>query len=857
MPNRPLLFFPQKAFADPLPRAGFGNEPHVPSPRRQRDRLQPYFDELERIFATRSIELRSDPTGVQPEQVLVLETIGSVQDFYNTVAKLPDLVWLGEYEIQEIEPDQDFYDPEDQAAKLEGRLYLILHNQEGLNQLRSLFEIFKSNPDHPQFRKGRRKFGHLFRQLKTIRPWNHEDRLRETGLLEDWRERAKAGQEVMRVEVELWPHRKSWHRKRAQNWIEDLIRREQGRTLAKLDAAEDYGYHGMLIELPIESVERLIEGSSIDLVKCEAVMFFRPTGQIAVPLLGEVKCSRAPEPLPPLPEGDPVAALLDGLPLTHHRCLDGRLMIDDPDQWEGEYQASDRQHGTAMASLIIHGELDSPGDPLTRKLYVRPVMKPYDSFRQREERVPDDLLTVDLIDRAVSRILDRSGSEPPAAPAVRIVNLSIGDRSRPFDRFPSPWARLLDYLSSKYNILFVVSAGNHSRSLELDIPYHDREALLSNPDRLQGEALRASLRDTRHHRLLSPAEAINVLTVGALHSDASQSPTDGIDPLNGSSLPSLYSAHGLGFNRSIKPDILFPGGRVLFREPHKGKENLQLDPRHGSRPPGQKVATPGAKAGDLSSARYLQGTSNATALVTRVACQTHEVLLTLREQGQELSPADEHLAVLIRTLLVHGASWGDRFDILRRHLGGTRAKGPAARLLGYGALDPERVLACTDQRVTILGWGMISSGRAFSYTLPLPPSLNGVTTKRRLVTTLAWFSPINFRHHQYRKACLWLAPKTPRQIESLLGLERIETDHNQARRGTVQHEVWEGARAISFSEGEILTFQVNCQAEAGGLNSLVPYGLAVTLEVAESTSLQIYDEVRAQLKIPIRPEIRF
>ena len=45
-----------------------------------------------------------------------------------------------------------------------------------------------------------------------------------------------------------------------------------------------------------------------------------------------------------LPQGEPLVALLDGLPLTGHRLLDGRLIIDDPDGYEGEYQAQERVH---------------------------------------------------------------------------------------------------------------------------------------------------------------------------------------------------------------------------------------------------------------------------------------------------------------------------------------------------------------------------------------------------------------------------------------------------------------------------------------------------------------------------------
>ena len=91
--------------------------------------------------------------------------------------------------------------------------------------------------------------------------------------------------------------------------------------------------------------------------------------------------------------------------------------------------------GTAMASLICHGDLDAQGAALDRPVYVRPIMQPRRGFDGRfVEAVPEDVLPVDLVHRAVVRMFDGEGSEPPAAPRVRVVSLSIGDPARPFVR---------------------------------------------------------------------------------------------------------------------------------------------------------------------------------------------------------------------------------------------------------------------------------------------------------------------------------------------------------------------------------------------------------------------------------------
>jgi len=84
-----------------------------------------------------------------------------------------------------------------------------------------------------------------------------------------------------------------------------------------------------------------------------------------------------------------------------------------------------------------------------------------------DEHTPDDVLLIDLMHRAVRRICEGEAGAGAVAPTVRVINISIGDETRPFDRVVSPWARLLDWLSFKYGVLFIVSAGNIVAPLRL------------------------------------------------------------------------------------------------------------------------------------------------------------------------------------------------------------------------------------------------------------------------------------------------------------------------------------------------------------------------------------------------------
>jgi hypothetical protein len=115
---------------------------------------------------------------------------------------------------------------------------------------------------------------------------------------------------------------------------------------------------------------------------------------------------------------------------------------------------------------------------------------------------------------------------------------------------------------------------------------------------------------------------------------------------------------------------------------------------------------------------------------------------------------------------------------------------------------------------------------------------------RRLLITLAWLTPVKPRHVQYQRASLWFDDPT----ESL-GLSRRETDHRTVRRGTVQHEIFEGSSAVVVPEGSELVVQVNCRVDnTDTLAVPIRYAVAVTLEVAPGVDVNLYTEVRSLIR---------
>lgn len=352
--------------------------------------------------------------------------------------------------------------------------------------------------------------------------------------------------------------------------------------------------------------------------------------------------------------------------------------------------------------------------------------------------------------------------------------------------------------------------------------------------------------------------------VGALHSQAAGTgnPVGLIDLLRGAGLASPISTVASGFKRAVKPEILVPGGRRYYRlRPEAGGTSAVFEIASAVGQPGQLVAACHLTGGSNQHATRTCGSSNAAALTTRRAAFLIDRIRELRGEPGGESVSDLRTAVIVKAMLVHGASWGDLpslfeevFDDLDTGVERwRRIRRNCAQFVGYGPSDFDRGTVCSDQRVILLGSGEIGDGDGHIFSVPLPPALHAVTVLRRLTITLAWLSPINPRNRGYRVAQLWFDP--PRRQ---FNVRRSDAEHDTVRRGTVQHEVLEGDEAISIVDGDILPVQVNCRPDAATkITGAIPYALLVSLETAEPLGVSIYDQIRAKIEavhapVPVR-----
>ena len=497
MPERPLLIFPNpEPVAKPKRKSQFFPVPLPTDKEGQAKRIEEQFEGIQAAFVT------DEPGDI--ERVLVMETSNRIEGLQNAVLKISGLEWLAEMDVDEIEL-HNLYDESTGKKVKGGRFYLMSSNQQATDRLLGLWEKYSSGQDLPN---GLGNFKNIFSYLITLRRWDVRDRLKDTGILDLWKEEyelKKGTASFLDFEIELHYRKAEEKRNIKLEDIRQKIENAGGHSGQSLHI-EDIAFHGLKAQLPVSSLENManfdweIAPQFVGLPPVfdnEAIRYVRPVGQQieATGELPEYPVTQPPEPIKDLP---PIIALLDGAPLLRHVQLDDRLVFSDPENYLSDYEPLQQKHGTAMASLIRHGDLSRPraeNKSLRRPIYVRAVMKP--DTTGNNERIPTERFQEDIIQVAIREMFE---GNMPAAPEIRVINLSLCNTEQVYLQEMSPWARLLDWLSFKYRLLFIVSVGNYLGTVHLtdianDMNLFHTEKVLSGIDNNQ-----------RNHRLLSPAE---------------------------------------------------------------------------------------------------------------------------------------------------------------------------------------------------------------------------------------------------------------------------------------------------------------------------------------------------------------
>ncbi|MBS6799461.1 MAG: S8 family peptidase [Firmicutes bacterium] len=842
MPDRPLILFPSPKRADREHKTPVFTKTMKPSFGRQFTRLQPSFNVLKTAFEQKALKIQQSPTGINPEFALVFEIIGTVDNFYTAVKNTDGLEWIFDSEAEPFNPDDDFYQVDKESGKrvddsINGKLYCVMSNQQAMSQLLSLWQRHQ-NGEKDVFKRGFAGLRDVFTHIKDIRKWDARDRIEETHALDYWRESLEFdGDSPIPFEIELFFRNEATKRNNAAETIRCEVQSLDGHVIQECVIGEIF-YHGMLVELPRASIEDLVNRyENIELSQVDDIMFFRPVCQSVFVSATDSEMYTSTEAVS-LPTGDAVVAVFDGMPMQNHQLLRDRVIIDDPDDYATGYESKYRVHGTSMVSLAIYGDIKRNDTPISSPVYVRPILRPKQSgFDKITECVPDDRMFIDVLHRAVKRMMEGDGQESATAPNTKVINLSIGDPVRQLASTMSPTARLLDFLAYKYKILFIISAGNHPEIVDfVDKSFEEIKSLnITQRSDLFGQVINDNQRNLK---ILAPAESLNGLTIGALYDDfTNTNETERFIWAVDRGLPSPISAIGKGYRSVIAPDLFYYGGREFIR----GRLDGKIDWVESSREPGCLSAAPYGM-GDTDGCAFSFGTSDAAAQITHEAAKCHDVLnqVFFDETGVNM-PVDA-TAILLKAMLTHGASWEPIADKLALAMGTSPKQ--LSKWLGNGVPNISRVVECTKERITLIGLGALKKDEGDIFRLPLPVDFSSRLMKRKLTVTLSYLSPVAPNKQTYRGAQLWFNID-----DGGKGLipDRQNTEWQAVRKGSLQHEIFIGENPIVWNDDDLI-IKVNCKEEAIKIRTAIPYCLFVSFEVAEGFDVDLYTNISAKIR---------
>ena len=856
MPERPILLFSEKIRAERTKKGGGSGKINFPGRTRQINRLAPKFLALQNALNNGNLIIQNTPNNIETEYTLVFEIAGNVDSFYSAINCLNDgtqkkFTHGGYAEIildlpDSIEADDDFYNLKETGERADktsvsSKLYCVSTNGRALQELLSLWNSYSSNENFI-FPFGKTGLRAVFEQLSDIRQWGIQERLEETGILDDWFGMLPyIGTQSVKCEIELFYSKNTIKQQQREDAVASLLDAEHGRIISRC-LINEINYHGLLVELPRNCIEKILNHQDVDLIKAEQIMFFRSTGQQFGDNGESIEGYFTPTDTRTLID-DPVIALLDGLPQENHPYLQNYLTIDDPDDYSQNYLVSSRRHGTAMASLIVHGDLNHNTYTTTRKIYVRPIMKVVSDFSGNLiEEVPNDILLVDKVHAAVRRMFENTTVEA-TAPHIKVINFSIGDSNRIFSNVISPLARLLDWLSYKYNILFIVSAGNHYYDFDLGETFENFAS--KNTENRTTSILKFANEQSHLHKLLSPAESMNALTIGAMFSDFAnfnETQQQILPCENGIVDPA--SAIGKGINKSIKPDIMYYGGRNTFTKIQNQPNFAEWRYPH-SYSPGILSAAPFMVGNSKES--YSSGTSNATALISHEAARCYDIIDSLVNNGYLID--QQYYALLIKAMLVHGAEWDDH--LFQRYSAllsvNQEPSDTVYKYFGYGLPDVEKAQICTSKKAILIGFGELKDGEADIFSLPLPFDFSHSKIHRKLTITLASFAPTIANRQKYKASQVFVTLEGKKST-----WKRKDADWQAVMRGTLQHEIFENDKTEVWGENDKLGIKINCRNDADP-NFVLPtrYAVMVSFEIKDAIDVDVYTKIAEK----IRPRI--
>jgi len=328
-------------------------------------------------------------------------------------------------------------------------------------------------------------------------------------------------------------------------------------------------------------------------------------------------------------------------------------------------------HGTGVASLVVCGLTLFPG-------------------KQAIQHNP--IITVNIEDGStIENLILETVQKYSSAYPMLIANLSLNDYGKIYLRKRvSPFTKLLDELSHKYNCLFCVSAGNIKE-------------LFSNQKVINYCVSKGypNYFTESFCNILPPADSINNVSIGSI---AYQQSPRSISRIKN---PVPFTRANIADNGFVKPDFVqYDSNLILDGDKYTIEEN-------------------GPFMAGVNDQEFVQsaGTSFSTPIVTHDAGVIH-------------NQYPSYTANTIKALLTH---FSDEIEAEQ-----ITDEGMKRRLIGFGMPNLEKALYSLSNSATLIVEDEIGIDKAKKIKIPIPESIAGDHRKRlRINMTLAYNPLIN------------------------------------------------------------------------------------------------------------------
>ena len=683
-------------------------------------------------------------------------------------------------------------------------LVVAFADQGGLREFRDRLDLIQRG------RTATRK--DLLFAVKGVEGWTPEDRTGAALAVEGTPSAPR-----YRLDVELWPLYEGRPEQR-QRFVESFSRRCRELGAEVLDQVVQDEVIVLRVDVDDAGKDAFLRSKDVRTVDLP------PRFQLGIDLLRQPLGSFPPVPAPS--STAPVVGVLDSGVASNHPFLanamghaESFIATDGPEDQHG--------HGTMVSGLAVYGDVESASRegrfvPQLRLLSGK-VLTGANTYDRR------------LIESQVSEAVELFWRDY----GCRVFNVSFGDVRHPYagGRARSLTA-VFDGLARRYGVLFTVAAGNFQGGTQ-------------GPSDWRSEYPAYLLSDEA--RVLDPAPALNVLTVGGLAEHdvsrmARRFPRDpSFQPIARRDQPSPFTRRGPGIGGAIKPEVVEYGG------------NWEVDLRtSGARPGGNSVLGVMSLSRDFAAGGGLFsvdcGTSYAAPRVAHLAARL-------------LSEYPTATANLLRALIVAHARVPPSTATVMN--GDDKA---VLMIAGYGRPNAERTLLSDERCVTLMAEDQIGEEETHFFEIPIPDDFVGVPNRRprRITLAVSHMPTVRTTRADYRASKLLLKLVYSADFESVKAVFRktapedreqlipeptkVEPGSSSRHRGTVQVVTWPIVQTDRRWSGRKVFAVVARQVPgwARGLAEREPYALVAVVQDESESEVRLLTQLRQRLRERVR-----